>query len=45
MKLPDDTLMTKEKLTQYLLTLKKRNDKSQWLAQAGGQYKIHHYVS
>lgn len=35
MKLPDDTLITKEKLTQYLLTLKKRNDKSQWLAQAG----------
>lgn len=35
MKLPDDTLIAQEKLTQYLLTLRKRNDKSQWLAQAG----------
>ena len=35
MKLPDDTLIPHEKLTQYLLTLRKRNDKSQWLAQAG----------
>ena len=35
MKLPDDTLITHEKLTQYLLALRKRNDKSQWLAQAG----------
>ena len=35
MKLPHGTLITQEKLTQYLLTLRKRNDKSQWLAQAG----------
>jgi len=35
MKLPDDTLIADEKLTQYLLILKKRNDKSHWLAQAG----------
>ena len=35
MKLPNDTLIAQEKLTQYLLTLRKRNDKSQWLAQAG----------
>lgn len=35
MKLPDDTLIAPEKLTQYLLVLKKRNDKSKWLAQAG----------
>ncbi len=35
MKLPDDTLIAQEKLRQYLLTLRKRNDKSQWLAQAG----------
>lgn len=35
MKLPDDTLIAQEKLTQYLLTLRKRNDKSQWLSQAG----------
>ena len=35
MKLPDDTLIAPEKLTQYLLTLRKRNDKSQWLSQAG----------
>ena len=35
MKLPHDTLIAHEKLTQYLLALRKRNDKSQWLAQAG----------
>ena len=35
MKLSDDTLIAHEKLTQYLLVLKKRNDKAQWLAQAG----------
>ena len=35
MKLPENTLIAHEKLTQYLLVLKKRNDKSQWLAQAG----------
>jgi hypothetical protein len=35
MKLPDNTLIAPEKLTQYLLVLKKRNDKSKWLAQAG----------
>ncbi|MBW2607917.1 MAG: hypothetical protein JRD05_09805 [Deltaproteobacteria bacterium] len=35
MKLSVDTLIAQEKLTQYLLTLRKRNDKSQWLAQAG----------
>jgi hypothetical protein len=35
MKLPGDAQITHEKLTQYLLTLRKRNDKSLWLAQAG----------
>ncbi len=35
MKLPEDTLIAREKLTHYLLALKKRNDKSKWLAQAG----------
>jgi hypothetical protein len=35
MKLPDDALIAPEKLTQYLLVLKKRNDKSKWLAQGG----------
>jgi hypothetical protein len=35
MKLPYNTLIAPEKLTQYLLVLKKRNDKSKWLAQAG----------
>ena len=35
MKLPDNALISYEKLTQYLLALRKRNDKSQWLAQAG----------
>lgn len=35
MKLPAKTLIAPEKLTDYLLILRKRNDKSQWLAQAG----------
>ena len=35
MKLPEDTLIAREKLSHYLLVQKKRNDKSQWLAQAG----------
>jgi hypothetical protein len=35
MKLPKNTLIAREKLTRYLLVQRKRNDKSQWLAQAG----------
>lgn len=35
MKLPEYTLIAHEKLTQYLLVMRKRNDKSKWLAQAG----------
>ena len=35
MKLPENTLIAREKLTGYLLVQKKRNDKSKWLAQAG----------
>jgi len=35
MKLPKNSLIAHEKLTQYLLISRKRNDKSQWLAQAG----------
>lgn len=35
MKLPTDSLIAAEKLTEYLLVLRKRNDKSKWLAQAG----------
>jgi hypothetical protein len=35
MKLPENSLIAHEKLTQYLLISRKRNDKSQWLAQAG----------
>lgn len=35
MKLPENTLIAAEKRTQYLLVLRKRNDKSRWLAQAG----------
>ena len=35
MRLADDTLISYEKLTRYLLTLRKRNDKSLWLARAG----------
>ena len=34
MKLPLDSLIAHEKLKDYLLTPKKRNDKSKWLAQA-----------
>lgn len=35
MKLPENTLIAREKLTLYLLVWRKRNDKSRWLAQAG----------
>lgn len=35
MKLPGDILIEREKLTQYLLVPRKRNDKSKWLAQGG----------
>ncbi|MGE5341099.1 MAG: DUF6883 domain-containing protein [Candidatus Omnitrophota bacterium] len=35
MKLPKNAIIEREKLTQYLLVPKKRNDKSKWLAQAG----------
>jgi hypothetical protein len=35
MKLPVDALIADEKLTRYLLASRKRNDKSNWLAQAG----------
>ena len=35
MKLPGNTLIAQEKLIQYLLVQRKRNDKSQWLAKAG----------
>ena len=35
MKLAGNTLISHEKLIQYLLVPRKRNDKSQWLAEAG----------
>lgn len=35
MKLPANTVIAPEKLTQCLLIARKRNDKSKWLAQAG----------
>jgi hypothetical protein len=35
MRLPESTLIAREKLTLYLLANKKRNDKSKWMAQAG----------
>ncbi len=35
MKLAGNILISREKLIQYLLVPKKRNDKSQWLARAG----------
>ena len=41
MKLSDNAQIAHEKLTQYLLTPRRRNDKSQWLAQAG--YSLEHW--
>ena len=35
MKIPANAIISQSKLTQYLLVLKPRNDKSQFLAQAG----------
>lgn len=35
MKLPSDVVIAEEKLTQYLLVWRARNDKSAFLAQAG----------
>ncbi len=35
MKIPDDAIIPEPKLTKYLLVFKPRNDKSQFLAQAG----------
>jgi hypothetical protein len=35
MKLTGNVIIAQENLTKYLLVLKKRNDKSQWLAKAG----------
>lgn len=35
MKLPDDAVIPREKLTQYLLVPQVKNDKSKFLAQAG----------
>ncbi len=37
MKLAGNVIIAQEKLTKYLLVLKKRNDKSQWLSKAGYQ--------
>jgi hypothetical protein len=41
LKLPENTLIAYEKLTRYLLVFKERNDKSQWLAQAG--FTLHNW--
>ncbi len=35
MKIPEDAIIPDPKLTQYLLILKQRNDKSKYLAQGG----------
>jgi hypothetical protein len=35
MRLSENTLISPEKLTDYLLVFKKRNDKSQWLSKIG----------
>lgn len=40
-KLPSKTIIAPEKLKEYLLLPKKRNDKSKWLAQAG--YKLENW--
>lgn len=43
MRLSKNTLISPEKLTDYLLVFKKRNDKSQWLAKLGytiGNWKV-----
>ncbi len=34
-RLPQDAMISDEKLAKYLLAPRKRNDKSKWLAQAG----------
>ncbi len=38
MKLPPDTIISERKLKKYLLSYRKRNDKSKWLAKAGYNY-------
>jgi hypothetical protein len=35
MKIPSDAIIQEQKLTKYLLVFKPRNDKSNYLAQAG----------
>jgi hypothetical protein len=35
MKLTENTIISREKITKYLLVEKKRNDKSKWLSTAG----------
>jgi hypothetical protein len=35
MKIPEDAIIPKEKLTKYLLTQRRKSDKSRFLAQAG----------
>ena len=41
MKLPPDAIIQDQKLTKYLLVFKLRNDKSQYLAQAG--FNLHNW--
>jgi len=35
MKLPSNAIISERKLTEYLLSYRKRNDKSKWLLEAG----------
>lgn len=35
MKLPTNTIISESKINEYLLSYRKRNDKSKWLARAG----------
>lgn len=42
MRLPLDVVIAREKLTDYLLILKSRNDKSKWLRKAG--YSIENWA-
>jgi hypothetical protein len=43
MALPENSVISPEKLTKYLLILRRRNDKSKWLAQAG--YRLENWRS
>ena len=39
MKLPENAIISEKKVKEYLLSYRKRNDKSKWLAKAGYDYE------